>query len=89
VIPEEGSETSTRWSYRLERVIEVEGRRGVATDGERDFVSGSPELFVRFTTGELLSANHVVISYSDQFFAPIEIFRATGSHHGGLNAYLA
>jgi len=36
----------TRRAYNLQRVIEVEGRQGVATDGERYFVSGSTVLFV-------------------------------------------
>ena len=35
-----------RPAYHLKRVIEVEGRQGVATDGERYFVSGSTALFV-------------------------------------------
>jgi len=43
--------------YRLTRVIEVEGRQGVATDGRRYYVSSSTELFVYDKNGSLLAAN--------------------------------
>ncbi len=46
-----------RSGYRLERVIEVEGRQGVATDGQYYYVSSSTELFVYSKDGELLAAN--------------------------------
>jgi hypothetical protein len=44
-------------SYKLVRVFEVEGRQGVATDGELYYVSGSKELFVYSKEGELLRSN--------------------------------
>jgi hypothetical protein len=43
--------------YQLQRVIEVEGRQGVATDGESYFVSGNTSLYRYNKTGELLSRN--------------------------------
>ena len=56
--PPQGSDGGgARPACRLLRVIEVEGRQGVATDGELYFVSGSTELFVYSKTGELLAAN--------------------------------
>ncbi len=43
--------------YRLVRVIEVAGRQGIATDGERYYVSGSTALYVYSKEGELLASN--------------------------------
>lgn len=43
--------------YRLLRVLEVEGRQGVATDGNRYYVSGSTALYVYSKAGELLLSN--------------------------------
>jgi hypothetical protein len=43
--------------YRLLRVIEVAGRQGVATDGQRYFVSGSTALYAYDRQGELLRSN--------------------------------
>ena len=43
--------------YELLRVLEVEGRQGVATDGERYYVSSSTALYVYSKEGELLLAN--------------------------------
>lgn len=43
--------------YRLLRVLEVAGRQGIATDGERYFVSGSTALYVYSKDGELLVKN--------------------------------
>ena len=45
--------------YQLLRVIEVAGRQGIATDGERYFNSGSTALYVYSKDGELLAANEV------------------------------
>lgn len=43
--------------FQLKRVIEVQGRQGVATDGERYYVSGSKALYVYSKEGELLKTN--------------------------------
>ena len=43
--------------YRLVRVLEVAGRQGIATDGDRYYVSGSTALYVYSKEGELLAAN--------------------------------
>jgi hypothetical protein len=43
--------------YRLVRVLEVAGRQGIATDGERYFNSGSTALYVYSKDGELLVKN--------------------------------
>jgi hypothetical protein len=48
-------QTSKR--YELLRVIEVAGRQGIASDGDRYYVSGSKELYVYSKTGELLLSN--------------------------------
>ena len=55
--PQLSAAGETRRAYHLQRVIEVEGRQGVATDGEVYYVSGSTELFVYSKEGELLRAN--------------------------------
>jgi len=44
-------------TYTLQRVIEVKGRQGIATDGERYQVSGSKALYVYAKDGELLVSN--------------------------------
>ncbi len=46
-----------RSAYELQRVIEVAGRQGIATDGTHYFVSGSTALYVYSKNGELLQAN--------------------------------
>ena len=75
-------------SYELLRVIEVEGRQGIATDGETYFVSSSTALYRYSKTGELLSknesaliglpqeANHIgdIDVYNDEIYAGIEQF---------------
>lgn len=43
--------------YELVHVIEVAGRQGIATDGERCYVSGSKALYTYSKRGELLHAN--------------------------------
>jgi hypothetical protein len=43
--------------YELRRVLEVEGRQGIATDGERYFVSGSTALYAYSKDGELEARN--------------------------------
>jgi hypothetical protein len=47
----------TSAGYELARVIEVAGRQGVATDGERYYVSGSTAFYVYSKDGELLASN--------------------------------
>jgi hypothetical protein len=44
-------------SYELQRVLEVAGRQGIATDGVSYFVSGSTALYVYTKDGDLLRAN--------------------------------
>jgi hypothetical protein len=43
--------------YELLRVFEVAGRQGIATDGERYYVSGSTSLYVYSKDGQLLAQN--------------------------------
>ena len=43
--------------YRLLRILEVAGRQGIATDGERYFNSDSTALYVYSKDGELLAEN--------------------------------
>ena len=62
-------------TYQLQRVIEVEGRQGVATDGEQYFVSGSTALFVYSKTGELLLANR----------DPFAAMETTANHIGDID----
>ncbi|MDX2436107.1 MAG: hypothetical protein QNL88_03550, partial [Acidobacteriota bacterium] len=47
----------TSGDYELVRVLEVAGRQGIATDGERYFVSGSTAFYVYSRDGELLESN--------------------------------
>jgi hypothetical protein len=47
--------------YELLRVIEVAGRQGVATDGERYFVSGNTSLYVYSKSGGLLVGNEAAL----------------------------
>lgn len=74
--------------YQLLRVIEVEGRQGIATDGQSYFVSGNTTLYRYSKTGELIAkndqaveglprpANHIgdVSVYEGEIFAGIEWF---------------
>jgi hypothetical protein len=74
--------------YRLVRVLEVAGRQGIATDGERYFNSGSTALYVYSKEGELLAentepfvdlvkpANHIgdISVHDGELFAGIEWF---------------
>ncbi len=75
-------------TYSLERVFEVEGRQGIATDGKRYYVSGSTSLFVYSRDGTLVSrnddpfaelpkpANHIgdIDVHDGQVFAGVEWF---------------
>ena len=74
--------------YQLLRVIEVAGRQGIATDGERYFNSGSTSFHVYSKTGELVAenlepfadlekaANHIgdISVHDGELFAGIEWF---------------
>ncbi len=74
--------------YRLMRVLEVAGRQGIATDGERYFNSGGTALYVYSKEGELLAentepfadlvkpANHIgdISVHDSELFAGIEWF---------------
>jgi len=74
--------------YRLLRILEVDGRQGIATDGERYFNSGSTALYVYSKDGELLAentepffdlvkpANHIgdISVHDGELFAGIEWF---------------
>ncbi|QDU74332.1 hypothetical protein Pan97_13390 [Bremerella volcania] len=44
-------------TFELVRVLEVTGRQGIATDGERYFVSGSQALHIYSKEGKLLKSN--------------------------------
>lgn len=52
------TQTSQAEEYELVRVIEVDGRQGIATDGKQYFVSGSKSLSKYSKAGELLASNH-------------------------------
>jgi hypothetical protein len=43
--------------YELVRVLEIEARQGIATDGKRYYASSSKALYTYSKTGELLAAN--------------------------------
>ena len=74
--------------YRLLHILEVAGRQGIATDGERYFNSGSTALYVYSKEGELLAentepfadlvkpANHIgdISVHDGELFAGIEWF---------------
>ena len=75
-------------AYELVRVFEVEGRQGIATDGDHYFVSGSTSLFIYSKDGELVMensepfneldkpANHIgdISVYGGELFAGVEWF---------------
>jgi len=63
--------------YQLLRVFEVEGRQGIATDGERYFNSGSTALYVYSKDGELLVEN-------TEPFADLE---KDGNHIGDISVH--
>jgi hypothetical protein len=74
--------------YQLLRIIEVEGRQGVAADGENYYVSGNTSLYRYSKSGELLvknenaldglaqAANHIgdISVHKGEIFAGIEWF---------------
>jgi hypothetical protein len=83
-----GSSCALPGDYELVRVIEVAGRQGIATDGERYYNSGSTALYVYSKEGELLAvnedpfadldlrANHIgdISVHDGELFAGIEFF---------------
>ena len=82
------SEHDRSADYQLLRVFEVAGRQGIATDGDRYFVSASTALYVYSKDGELLDensepfidlekpANHIgdISVHGGELFAGIEWF---------------
>jgi hypothetical protein len=87
--PSESSTTDDQSDgYRLLRILEVAGRQGIATDGERYFNSGSTALYAYSKEGELLAentepfadlvkpANHIgdISVHDGELFAGIEWF---------------
>jgi len=86
--PHETEEESRCATYTLQRVFEVAGRQGIATDGKRYYVSGSKALYVYSRDGELLlenddpfrdlakPANHIgdIDVYDGELYAGIEWF---------------
>jgi hypothetical protein len=81
-------------TYELLRVLEVEGRQGIATDGDRYYVSGSTALYVYSKDGTLLdtneapfaeldkAANHIgdISVHDGKIFAGIEWFEDGRGH---------
>lgn len=63
--------------YRLARVIEVEGRQGVATDGEYYYVSGSTALYKYDKEGRLVAENT----------APFEGLALEANHIGDIDVH--
>jgi hypothetical protein len=86
--PRHGSSCAFPGNYELVRVIEVAGRQGIATDGERYYNSGSTAFYVYSKDGELLASNeepfvdlpkpgnHIgdISVYDGELFAGIEFF---------------
>lgn len=70
-------------AYELLRVVEVEGRQGVATDGVRYYVSGSTALYVYSKAGELLMEN---LSPFEGFASPANHIGDIGVHDGEIYA---
>jgi len=63
--------------FRLRRVFEVAGRQGIATDGERYYVSGSTALYVYSKEGKLLMANE----------SPFEALGKPANHIGDISVH--
>lgn len=86
--PTEISKSGPLQEYEVEKVIEVAGRQGVATDGTDYFISGSTALYVYSKDGELLRsneepfldlarpANHIgdIAVHNGELFAGVEWF---------------
>ncbi|MHC5026087.1 MAG: hypothetical protein ACYTGR_04910 [Planctomycetota bacterium] len=69
--------TTSAPKYELVRVLDVAGRQGVATDGERYYVSGSTALYVYSKDGALLRSN-------EDPFADLD---KPANHIGDIGAY--
>ena len=67
--------------YELVRVLEVAGRQGIATDGERYFVSGSKALYIYSKEGELLKSNEDPFADLEK---PANHFGDISEHNGEL-----
>ena len=79
---------NTLFEYSLKEIIEVDGRQGIATDGQYYVVSGSKELYLYTIKGKLLKrnstpfkklsvkANHLgdIAIYKDEIFTGVENF---------------
>ena len=79
----------TIFDYSLKKVMEVDGRQGIAASGEYYVVSGSSELFLYNIQGELLNrnnspfkklsgqANHFgdIAIYEDEIYTGVENFK--------------
>ena len=63
--------------YVLSKVVEVEGRQGIATDGEHYFVSGSTALYTYDKEGNLLMSNT----------SPFEGLELEANHIGDIDCY--
>jgi len=88
VAPGESICGNTTNNYQLLRVLEVDGRQGVATDGASYFVSGNTSLYRYDKSGKLLAknanalddlplkANHIgdISVYNGEIYAGIEWF---------------
>jgi hypothetical protein len=72
---------SSTYQYELTRVIEVKGRQGIATDGQRYFVSGSKALYIYSKDGKLLKANEAPFTALDK---PANHFGDISEHNGEL-----
>ena len=84
----EKPEDASVYSYRLKKVFEVEGRQGIATDGQYYYVSGNKTLYKYSKDVKLVlknekpfinfekPANHIgdIDVYNDEIFAGCETF---------------
>jgi hypothetical protein len=72
-----GSCESAEPTFELLRVIEVQGRQGIATDGSGYFVSGSKTLYAYDKQGRLLTSNE----------APFDGMATEANHIGDISVY--
>jgi hypothetical protein len=71
------SDDSSVYSYRLKRMFEVEGRQGIATDGQYYYVSGSTALYKYSKDVKLLLKNE----------KPFINFQKPANHIGDIDVY--
>lgn len=76
-VAKSGGEAGNPTEYRLARVIEVEGRQGVATDGEYYYVSGSTALYKYDKEGRLVAEN----------LSPFEELPLEANHIGDIDVH--